>query len=100
MFLAGDAWADLEFEEALDSGAVAHVCSPEDCPGYVLEESAGIHRGQQFLRGDGGTIPNLGQKSLSLSDDRRNFQSVFHIGVDETSHVLRPHLRRRAQDHF
>ena len=41
VFLAGDAWADLESEVALDSGAVVHVCSPEDLPGYVLEESAG-----------------------------------------------------------
>ena len=31
--------------------------------------------------GDGGTIPNLGQKSLNLSDDGRNVQSVFQIAV-------------------
>ena len=60
VFLAGDAWTDLEFEVAIDSGAVVHVCSPQDCPGYVLEESAGSRRGQEFLMGDGGTIPNLG----------------------------------------
>ena len=58
VFLAGDAWTDFEFEVALDSGAVIHVCSPEDCPGF-LEESAGSRRGQEFLMGDGGTIPNL-----------------------------------------
>ena len=80
VFLAGDAWADLEFDVALGSGAVVHVCSPEDCPVYVQEESAGSCRGQEFL-GDGGTIPNLGQKSLNLSDDGRNVQSVFQIAA-------------------
>ena len=48
VFLAGDAWTDLEFEVALDSGAVVLVCSPRDCPGYVLVESAGSRRGQEF----------------------------------------------------
>ena len=36
-----DDWNDLEFEVALDSGAVVHVCGPGDCPGYSLEESPG-----------------------------------------------------------
>ena len=31
--------------------------------------------------GDGGTIPNLGQKSLNLSDDGKNVQSVFQIAA-------------------
>ena len=60
VFLAGDAWTDLEFEVALDSSAVVHGCLPQDCPGYTLEESAGNRRGQEFLMGDGGTIPNPG----------------------------------------
>ena len=81
VFLTGDAWADLEFEVALDSGAVVHVCSPQGCPGYVLEESVGNRRGQEFLMRDGGTIPNLGQKSLNLSDDGKNVQSVFQIAA-------------------
>ena len=81
VFLAGDAWTDLEFEVALDSGAVVHVCSPQHCPGYVLEESAGSRSGQEFLMGDGGTIPNLGQKSLNLSDDGKNVQSIFQIAA-------------------
>ena len=81
VFRAGDAWTDLEFEVALDSGAVAHVCSPGDCPGYVLAESADSHRGQEFLMGNGGTIPNLGQKSLNLSDDGKNVQSVLQIAA-------------------
>ena len=30
LLMAGDSWSDLEFEVALDSGAVAHVCALED----------------------------------------------------------------------
>ena len=41
LLLAGDSWSDLEIEVALDSSAVVHVCSLEDCPGYSLEESPG-----------------------------------------------------------
>ena len=83
LLMAGDAWADLEFEVARDSGAVVHVCAPADCPGYVLEESAGSRRGQQFLMGDGGEIPNLGQKSLNLSDSKgaKELTSIFQIAA-------------------
>ena len=31
-------WEDLEFEGALDTGSVVHVCAPADCPGYQLQE--------------------------------------------------------------
>jgi hypothetical protein len=80
---ADDAWQDLEFEVALDSGAVVHVCSLEDCPGYHLDESPGSKSGQKFLMGDGGTIPNLGQKRLNLSDDgvNRDMSSIFQIAA-------------------
>ena len=78
-----DAWKDVEFEVALDSGSVVHVCSIEDCPGYRVGESPGSRRGQEFLMGDGGTIPNLGQSQLNLSDDSigRDIQSVFQIAA-------------------
>ena len=56
---------DLEFEVALDSGSVVHVCSLDDCRGYRLQESPGSKRGQEFLMGDGGTIPNMGAGSCS-----------------------------------
>ena len=69
LLLAGDSWSDLEFEVALDSGAVVHVCSLEDCPGYSLEESPGSRSGPRFFMGDGGTIANVGQKSLNFTDD-------------------------------
>ena len=85
MFLAGggDTWGDLEFEVALDSGAVIHVCAPTDCLGYAFSESPGSRRGQEFLMGDGGTIPNLGQKALNLLDESvgRDLSSVFQIAA-------------------
>ena len=31
--------------------------------------------------GDGGTIPNLGQSSLNLSDQDRDLQSVFQVAA-------------------
>jgi hypothetical protein len=76
-----EAWKDLEFEVALDSGAVVHVCSVEDCPGYRVEESPGSRRGQEFLMGDGGTIPNMGQSKLNLSDDHREISSLFQVAA-------------------
>ena len=36
-----EAWEHLEFEVALDSGSVVHVCAPADCPGHLLQESPG-----------------------------------------------------------
>ena len=79
----GGHWTDMEFEVALDSGAVIHVCSPADCPGYKLEESPGSRRKQKFQMGDGGTIPNLGQMALNLTDEvaDRDLCSVFQIAA-------------------
>ena len=81
--VAEDAWEDLEFEVALDSGSVVHVCSIDDCRGYKLCESPGSRRGQEFLMGDGGTIPNLGQSTLNLTDAAtdRDLQSTFQIAA-------------------
>jgi len=82
LLIADEAWTDIEFEVALDSGAVIHVCSTDDCPGSLLDESAGSKRGQKFLMGDGGEISNLGQKSLNLCDQGGNkVQSVFQIAA-------------------
>ena len=76
-----EAWEDIEFEVALDSGSVVHVCAPSDIPGYLVEDSSGSRRGQEFLMGDGGVIPNLGQKRLNLSDTKADMQSVFQIAA-------------------
>jgi hypothetical protein len=83
VLVADDAlWEDIVFEVALDSGAVVHVCGPSDSPGYDLEASPGSKRGQAFLMGDGGTIPNMGQKRLNLSDGKgKDLTSVFQIAA-------------------
>ena len=70
ILMASEEWNDLAFEVALDLGGVIHVCAPGGCPGYALEESPGSKRRLVFLLGDGGTIPNLGQKSLNYATTR------------------------------
>ena len=74
-------WEDVEFEVALDSGSVVHVCAPADIPGYHVGDSAGSRRGQEFLMGDGGTIPNLGESRLNLTGGENDLQSVFQIAA-------------------
>ena len=81
VLVADDKWEDLEFEVALDSGSVVHVCAPGDIPGYLVQESPGSKRGQEFLMGDGGTIPNLGESQLNLSEGDHKLQSVFQIAA-------------------
>ena len=77
------AWEDIEFEVALDSGSVVHVCAPDDCPGYMLQESPGSRRGQSFQMGDGGIIKNPGQKQFNLKDSTvgNDVQSIFQIAA-------------------
>ena len=83
ILVSEDAWQDIEFEVALDSGSVVHVCSVTDCAGYNTRESPGSRCGQKFLMGDGGEIPNLGQSQLNLSDAEvgRDIQSIFQIAA-------------------
>ena len=59
-------WEDIEFEVALDSGSIVNVCHPDDAPGYILMESSGSKRGQNFIVGDGGKLGNMGEKHLNL----------------------------------
>ena len=82
-------WVDVEFEVALDSGSIVHVCRDSDAPGYILEESNGSRRGQNFLVGNGAKMPNMGEKRLNLEieqgDAMGRIASVFQI-----AHVTRP----------
>ncbi len=96
ILMANEDWNDLEFEVALESGAVIHVCSPTDCPGYVLEESPVSKRGHAFLLVDAGTIPNPGQKSPNLSDTEvTDLRSIFSISA--LTPPLTPAVRRSDQ---
>ena len=74
-------WPEVEFEVALDSGSVVHVCSNEDSLGYLLEPSPGSRRNQLFMMGDGNKIPNQGQKTLKLGAVGQNSElhSTFQI---------------------
>jgi hypothetical protein len=83
ILFSDESWKDIEFEVALDSGSVVHVFSMDDVPVYRRGESPGSRRGQEFLMGDGGLIPNLGQSQLNLSDTAvgRNIESVFQIAA-------------------
>ena len=76
-------WPEIEFEVTLDSGSVVHVCSNEDTLGYLLEPSPGSKINQQFMMGDGGTIPNQGQKQLRLGSLEQNsdIKSIFQIAA-------------------
>ena len=71
VLLADESWKDVEFE----------VCSDLDTPGHVLEASPGSRVGQNFVMGDGGKTPNLGQNQLNLEDGEANFQSTFQIAA-------------------
>ena len=75
-------WVDIEFEVALDSGSQDHVCDEQDCPGYVTEVSPGSSRGQCFIVGDGGKLPNQGQRQLNMQpmgDATVDMRSCFQI---------------------
>ena len=67
--LAAD-WQDIEFDAALDSGCVEHVCDSADVQGYEIEASHGSRAGQGFIVGNGNTIPNIGQATLNLVTDQ------------------------------
>ena len=76
-------WEDLDSRSRSTQVLVVHVCAPADCPGYQLQESPGSRHSREFLMGDGGTIANLGQKQLNLSDNSvgNDLQSVFQIAA-------------------
>ena len=78
-------WEEVEFEVALDSGSVVHVCAMTDTPGYSLQPSPGSKRGQNFMMGDGGKVPNQGQVALNMGGGSGTtgniIQSVFQVAA-------------------
>ena len=83
VLMANDAWEDIEFEVAFDTGSVVHVCAPGDRPGDLLHEAPGSKQGQEFQMDEGGLIKNVGQKQFNLSDNSigSDVQSVFQIAA-------------------
>ena len=83
-------WVEVEFEVALDSGAIVHVCHDDDTPGYVLQESAGSKRQQHFTVGDGGRLPNRGEKRLNLAAPKSGGGMGEILTVFQIANVTRP----------
>ena len=80
--MANEEWNDFEFEVALDSGAVIHVCSPSDCPGYTLEESPGSKRGQFFFLATAGrSRTSARSRSTSCDSEGIDVRSIFQIAA-------------------
>ena len=76
-----DEWMEIEFEVALDSGSIVHMCAEEDALGCLLQVSAGSKRGQTFIVGHGGVMAHLGEMELNLVDPKygTSFSSTFQI---------------------
>ena len=84
-------WEEVDFEVALDSGSIVNVCHPDDAPGYVLMESAGSKRGQNFIVGDGGKLGNLGEKHLNLKAPKGTGSDVNAVSSTfQIANVTRP----------
>ena len=48
-----EGWQDRDIEITLDSGRCNHVLDAEDALGYLVGESFGSRRGQNFIVGSG-----------------------------------------------
>ena len=53
-----EGWVETDIDMVLDSGCCEHVMDAEDAPGYSVTESPGNRRGQNFVVGNGETVPN------------------------------------------
>ena len=69
---------EIEFEVALDSGCVEHVCDDLDIPGYLVEPSEGSRRNANFIVGNGSKVPNRGQVHLTLefTDEKQEVNAL------------------------
>ena len=66
LLAAAEEWEDVTIEVLLDSGACRHVMAREEAPQYVVQDSPGSRRGQNFVAANGAKIPNEGQVTLNL----------------------------------
>ena len=77
-------WKERTIDIILDSGCCRHVMPPSEVTGYVVRESPGSRRGQNFIVGNGEPVPNEGQVQLNLEVDvgggnTRPITSVFQV---------------------
>ena len=89
-------WQEVEFEVALDSGSIVNVCHSDDAPGYVLQGSPGSKKGQNFVVGDGGKLPNQGEKHLNLAAPKDGGAISMVTSNFQIADVTRPPHERRA----
>ena len=95
-------WHDREVDITLDSGACENVIDAEDAPGYLVIESAGSKRGQNFVVGDGGRLPNEGQVELNMEshiEGRANVPVRVNYQVAGVSRPLMSVAKVCAQGH-
>ena len=83
-------WEDIEFEVALDSGSIVNVCHPDDCPGYIISESPGSKCKHNFVVGNGGKLPNLGEWKLNLDAPASGGEINSVSSVFQVARVTRP----------
>ena len=83
-------WQDRELEITLDSGACENVIDSEEAPGYLITESVWRRRGQNFVVGDGGRLPNECQVDLVMSSPVGDSQAVPATLNFQVAGVSRP----------
>ena len=74
---------EVDFDVALDSGCVEHVCAQIDVPGHVPEPSEASRRGAKFIVGNGERVPNEGQVHVKMHEagdaEVNTISSTFQI---------------------
>ena len=79
----------IDFEAALDSGCVEHVCDDLDAPGYSVASSAGSTKGQHFIVGNGDKNSIRCEMALKIETDTDAGSSMFN-SICQVANVTRP----------
>ena len=92
MLVGASAWVDSEIEVTLDSGCVDHILDLGDAPGYeaFVAESPGSKRGQRYVVGNGGRVPNEGQLVLNLEHEVKAGDPSMLRSTFQVAEVTRP----------
>ena len=92
VLVSASSWVDSEIEVTLDSGCVDHILDLGDAPGYeaFIAESPGSKRGQRYVVGNGGRVPNEGQLVLNLEHDVKSGSSNLLRSTFQVAEVTRP----------
>ena len=82
-------WQDVEIEITLDSGCCEHVMDMAEAPGYVVTESPGSRRKQNFVVGNGQKVPNEGQFNLNLQTQVNGHENLLR-SCFQVAEITRP----------